>query len=271
MKNYIFAGCLAGIAALCHGSAANATPVIFNSALAIGNQSGFDLGMDFSVNSPVTVTALGTFDANLIAQGVTTGTLPATQTQIANSLLAGPNSSGVNPNIRVGIFDVTTGGNEITPTAVFNNTGALAGAGYTSIGGSIFQNLATGIALTPGQTYSIVASGYTSDYQSGNVYLGSPTPTFDALGGELTLLPGGVIGGTGARFNGAGGNGGEPFSFPTLATGYTELGGSPDFLAGTFEANAPSTTASVPDGGLTIVLLGFALSGIEGLRRKFTY
>jgi len=37
-----------------------------------------------------------------------------------------------------------------------------------------------------------------------------------------------------------------------------------------FDFNFVSTTASAPDGGLTMALMGFALVGVEGLRRRFS-
>lgn len=59
---------------------------------------------------------------------------------------------------------------------------------------------------------------------------------------------------------------------------YTETGGVWSFTIDNPTGNAPaafnfnfiSTTATTPDGGLTMALLGFGLMGVEGLRRRFS-
>jgi hypothetical protein len=246
MKKQYIAACLVGISALNFETAAKADTIL-NYARVGGNQQGYDLGMDFTVNSAVSVSALGTFDANIASYSD-----PVTTAQIATSL--GPTywSSGTPLEIYVGIFDVRTG-LEVSPTAAFDYTGASS---YFAIAGSIFQSI-TPFTLGPG-TYSIVASGYTYLFQNGNTLGGSPEPTFNTLGGALTLLP------NGARFNGSGGNGAEAFAFPTAVDGQVEKDGNPSFLAGTFIAN----NGTVPDGGSTVALLGFALLGIGSLRKK---
>lgn len=82
-------------------------------------------------------------------------------------------------------------------------------------------------------------------------------------------------------------NGGVTGSYPgaqslTLSgvgtVSYAGAGGfdpTPGSWVGTFNAGGAtftwsSSTASLPDGGLTLALLGFALVGMEGLRRKLT-
>lgn len=256
MKKLYIAACLVGIATLYLKTDACAN-VIFNDARTTGNQQQFDLGMDFTVNSPVTVTALGTFDANI--NGIVG---PVSTAQIAASLLAGPQSSGVDPNIYVAIFRVNANGSgtRVSPEVVFNTAGAIS-TPYFAIAGSIFQSI-TAFTLGPG-TYSIVAAGYTADLQSGNTSpgLGSPVPTFDTLGGALSFIN------NGGRFNNLGQSTGTPLVMPTVTTGASgNPATSPIFLAGTFIANA----AGVPDCGSTIALLGFALLGIGGLSRKFS-
>jgi VPDSG-CTERM motif len=255
MKKQYIAACLA----LGMGTVANADVVFQNAASAstTGNQSGFDLGMDFNVACPMTVTSLGTFDNNLFA-----ASNPGGSGSIAGSLGQYYYSSDEVFAIQVAIYNVATG-LPVTPIALFNEAGA---ASYYAKGSSIFQTI-NAVTLPVGN-YEIVASGYfnsaTGGFQSGNTTLtvnpSFPTPVFDTLGGALTLGA--------ANFTGSGGNGGLPISFPvnanpppleTPATG-------PEFLAGTFEATC---NCGVPDGGTTIGLLGLALTGIAGVSRKF--
>jgi len=223
--------------------------VIFNNSIEGGTQSGYAVGMDFTVNSAVTVTALGTFDAGLTA-------FPATPTpnsaDIAQTLLNAISSGNI-PVITVGIYNVATGV-EVSPTATFDYNDALLGA-YYAIKGSIFLNIPA-LTLAPGQ-YSIVAAGYNEYLYFGNMTSVSPAPpptapTFDTLLGALTLSGDARINGTGFGI--------PPLAFPT---DYSTPESSPDFLAGTFIA-----TASAPDGGSTLALLGMALGAAACLRRK---
>jgi len=262
---------------------ANAQSVIFNNPLTAvlpqppggGAQSGFELGMDFTVNSPVTVTALGTYDNNLIASGATSPTTPATTAQITASLSSTYWSSGDPFQVQVAIYQVNANGTGtlVSPIAIFGDQnlgnglsggplGTYFSTGLTASAGSIYESIPN-LSLTPGVTYSIVATGYVFGFPSGNTVLipPSPTPTFNTLSGELTISP------TGARYNS--GVGQSPISFPTGTVGVAEAGDSPDFLAGTFIAFAPAGSPTIPDGGVTITLLGVALTGMEGLRRKF--
>jgi hypothetical protein len=243
MKTNYFAACLVGAAALNLGANANAN-VIFNNARVGGNQFGYDVGMDFTVNSAVTVTALGSFDANI--SGLSD---PVTSLQIANSLLQAT-SSGVTPVITVGIFNVNTGV-EVSPTATFDYADALTGS-YYAIAGSIFLNIPN-FTLGPG-TYSIVATGYNYLLPFGDIVLSSPppTPTFDTLLGALSLTGS-------ARSNGTG-FGNPPLAFPT---NFSTPESNPDFLAGTFIA-----INNVPDGGSTVGLLGLAFLGLGCLRKR---
>jgi hypothetical protein len=243
-KNYL-AVCMVGATALSLETAAKAD-VIFNNARTTGNQWGYDVGMDFTVNSAVSVTALGTFDAN-----ISTLTDPVTTAQINASLQQGE-SSGNYPIIHVGIFNVATG-TEVSPTAnFFYNDPNIAN--YYAIAGSIFQNI-TPFILGPG-VYSIVATGYTVNLASGIIlnFPNPPTPTFNTLLGALSFPSTGY-----ARSNGNG-VGAPPLAFPT---DFSTIETSPDFLAGTFIA-----VHGVPDCGSTAALLGFAFVGLGTLRRK---
>jgi hypothetical protein len=267
MKKQYIAACLAGVATLCLGTAANAD-VVFNNALvdigpnppSVVGQSGFDLGMSFTVNCPMTVSAMGTFDANLVT----------TSGNIGASLGAAFFSSDVPPILQVAIYNVATGIQVPGTYAAFSQAGNAI-TPYSAIGGSIFQNVAP-VTIAPGD-YAIVATGYTFLLQSGNTALsGNPKPTFNILGGGVTLdLGGNPLLLKGASYVGTGGNNGflplelPQGGFPTAVIGQTEIGGSPDYLAGTFQATC---NCGVPDGGTTIALLGVALTGIAGLSRK---
>jgi len=256
MKKQYIAACLAGVATL--GLGAAKADVVFNNPLInVGpnagqqvGQSGFDLAMGFTANCPLTVTSLGTFDANLVSTGGNIGA----------SLGAAFFSSDVPPVLQVAIYNVATG-TPVTPIALFSQAGNAI-TPYTAINGSIFQNI-TPVTLAPGK-YAIVATGYTFLLESGNTASpinNTPPPTFNTLGGGLTLdLHGASFDGTQQN------NGFLPLELPTTVTGQTELNGNPDFLAGTFGGTC--NCSGVPDGGTTVGLLGFALAGIAGLSRK---
>jgi hypothetical protein len=242
-KSYLPAGV---IGALALGLPAQADTVIFNYGRQAGNQWGYDVGMDFTVNSAVTVTALGSFDANIA--GLTD---PVTTAQINTSLEQGI-TSGVAPVIQVGIYNVNTG-LEVSPTVSFTyNSPNLAS--YYAIAGSIFQNI-TPINLPPG-TYSIVAAGYDYLLAFGNITAVLPptTPTFSTLLGALSLSGDARVNGTGF--------GTPPLAFPTS---YTTPESNPDFLAGTFIAT--NGIAGVPDGAATLGLLAGALVTLGAVRR----
>ena len=242
-KNYLVA-CVIGAAALHSESSANAN-IIFNNARQTGNQWGYDIGMDFVVNSPVTVTALGTFDSNL------TGLADPVTTAQINASLAQGISSGDAPTIQVGIFNVATG-LQVGPTASFFYNDPNINL-YYAVAGSIFQNI-TPLTLDSG-TYCIVAAGYNYLLAFGNIFEPSspPTPTFDDLNNALSFTGS-------ARVNGNG-FGAPTLAFPTL---FSTLETSPDFLAGTFIAHA----SNVPDAASTLPLLGFAVVSAGVIRRR---
>jgi hypothetical protein len=278
MKKQYIAACLAGVASLGLGTAVNADVVFQNAASAstTGNQSGFTLGMDFNVACPMTVTSLGTFDNNLFSSSN-----PGGSGSIAGSLAQSYATSGETINIYVALYSLTTG-LPVTPIADFTTAGALAG-NYTANGSSIFESLTKlgvpGGAITlPVGNYAIEATGYfyetTGGFLSGNDKSpggtgtpSAPAPLFDTLGNALTLGS--------ATYSGPGGNAAitalptSLITSPQNVDGTIPLegpGGTPNYLAGTFEATC---NCSAPDGGTTIALLGFALTGIAGLSRKF--
>jgi hypothetical protein len=145
------------VGALCAAAtSARATTIVFDNPVQTGSQSGWLLGMDFTVNTgrTVTVTELGAFDDNGDGFG--------------------------SDNIQVGIFDVTTG-------LPVGSSATFTGSNGTLVGGSRFLPVAP-FVLDAG-TYSIVAVGFASS-QSGNSGIGGVT-SFNSLGGSLTLLANG--------------------------------------------------------------------------------
>ncbi len=100
----------------------------------VGNQvwTG-NLGEDFTVNSPIQITALGVYDSGQ------TGDIGGT--------------------LEVAIF--ASDGTQETPTVVFSGTTG------TLIGGDLFQNLATPITLGPGD-YSLTTTGWDGNILDGN-------------------------------------------------------------------------------------------------------
>lgn len=156
------------VGALCvAATSARATTIVFNNAVQAGTQSGYVLGMDFTVNSAVTVTELGAFDDN------------------------GDGFGG--DSIQVGIFDLETG-LLVGPSATFT------GSDGNLVGGSRFKAVAP-FVLDPGM-YSIVAAGFTSTSKSGNTGVNPDGVTsFNDLGGSLTLLSKGGRWATGTTFS----------------------------------------------------------------------
>ena len=116
------------------------------------------LGMDFQINSSISVSALGAFDNGSLA-----------------------NLSGVGGNgVDVGIF--TLGGALVGTSVHFDGTTA-----YTQIGGDAFQTVPSFI-LGPGQ-YSIVAvndRNYNQGFDGGNT---NTLQTLNNLGGIITFGP----------------------------------------------------------------------------------
>jgi hypothetical protein len=119
------------------------------------------LGMDFTVNESIQVTALGAFD-----NGV-------------NANLAGSAGSGVT----VGIFNVNTG-TLVGPSVFFQ-----AGGSYLQIGGDAFQSVSP-FVLVPG-LYSIVSLN-DSNFNS----MGAPNiyQQLDDLNGAISFVGGGRYG-----------------------------------------------------------------------------
>lgn len=149
LQKAVWTGAVATALTLTGSSKANT--IVFNNALQHGTQQDYVLGMDFNVNSAVTVTDLGAFDSD---------------------------GNGFFGTISVGIFKLD--GTQVGATASFS------GAAGTLIGGSRFLPIAP-FTLSPG-TYSIVAAGFTlGDEFSGNTGMGGVT-SFDSVGGKLAIV-----------------------------------------------------------------------------------
>jgi len=113
-----------------------------------------NLGEDFTVNSPITITALGVYDSG-----------------------QGP----INGDLEVAIF--SSSGTQETPAEIF--TGPITS--YTLIGGDVFQTLTAPITLGPGN-YSLTTTGWSSTVLNGNANApGYTPPTLNTGGGAITF------------------------------------------------------------------------------------
>jgi hypothetical protein len=147
---------LLGLAAV---NCAQATLIAYDAAAQLGNQ-GYtgSLGMDFDVNTPIWVTALGVFDSG---------------------------ANGLSGTLYAAIYNRDTANLVIAPVAF---TSADPG---TLIDGSRFKELAEQIELGVGH-YSIVSWGYNSADPNGNSYITIPNPitlsTLDDGGGAISFV-----------------------------------------------------------------------------------
>ncbi len=119
-----------------------------------GNQNwGGTLGLDFNVNTAVTVTALGSFDSG---------------------------KDGITSNIFVGIFDLSTG-LLVAPAVNLNRTANCGGTAYVSVA-------IAPIVLAAG-SYQLASWGYDqgADINYNNSGPGGPI-VFDSLSGALTAV-----------------------------------------------------------------------------------
>jgi hypothetical protein len=117
------------------GASVHADTVAYTDPANSGTQAfGGNLGLDFSVVSPITVTSLGAFNAS--GTGHITGT------------------------IQVVIFNTTTN-TEVTPVVTFGPN-----VSYTPLGFDVFQAI-TPVVLGPG-SYQVDAVGFSSSDLNGN-------------------------------------------------------------------------------------------------------
>jgi hypothetical protein len=163
----------------------------------------YAVGLEFSVNAPITVTALGVLDDS-------SGQFPtAVQVAIYNSL-----------------------GGLVTPILTFN-----AASHGTPQGGADFMTLQTPITLPAGFVGWIFASGYSGQGQGyevlANAYWQTATWTFNGGGGLINLIPTyGVVDGTSTL---------APTLVTTRTGPFTS--GDPQWAAGTFIYSTPEPTS----------------------------
>ena len=151
---------LVALLALAGGLQAFGDTVVFNDQSISGyTPQGFtgNLASFFQVNSPVTVDALGIFNAS--GTGYIAGT------------------------IQVGLYDVTTG-EQVGTTVTFGpDTSYTAGGGF---GHDVFQTIAPQ-TLAPG-LYEVDAVGFSATDTNGNTgFPPEPGPVFNTLGGALNF------------------------------------------------------------------------------------
>jgi hypothetical protein len=115
-----------------------------------------NLASVFTVNSPVTVTALGIYNPT------------------GNGKVTGLN------NIEVALYDITTG-QQIGSTVTFVHGDTYTTGGLYGL--DVFQSISA-TTLQPG-LYEVDAVGFNSAYSNGNTGIAGPGPTFDGYG-QLT-------------------------------------------------------------------------------------
>ena len=169
-----------------------------------GNQTwGGTLGLDFLVNRPIRLSALGTFDNG---------------------------GDGIAGSIKAVIFNAM--GQAVTPTLDFAGQPNPTGAAF------VFKSLGRNIVLAPG-TYQLASWGYSALDSNFNTYGANPGPvTFDVLGGRLTALGSRYSGGGGGslgtipdvgatRYGGGSflaGSAPEPATWAMMVMGFGGLG-----------------------------------------------
>lgn len=177
---------------------------------------GGALGMDFIVNTPISITALGVFDDE---------------------------SNGINLDLTSGIWSRDDGG---TPDDFIDDAGIdlLLSASFTNadpgdlVGGSRLKSVDP-VVLEPGN-YTISAWGYGDGERNGNVGTGSEASAIDDGGGAITFVGN-------SRFGPAA----DPSAFPSSADG----GPVNRYDAGTFEFEVVPEPALSGIFGLCLVLM----------------
>ena len=134
----------------------NADTVAYSDPGSSGDQAfNGNLALTFTVNSPITVTSLGVFNAS--GTGLITGT------------------------INVVIFNTATN-SKVTPVVTFGPDSTYTpGAG----GFDVFQSISP-VVLAPG-TYEVDAVGFSTSDENGNIRFGSAGPTLNNGGGVITF------------------------------------------------------------------------------------
>jgi hypothetical protein len=135
-----------------------------------------------------------------------------------------------------------------TPNGAFLGT---AGSAVT------FTPFSWNPASTPvNPLWSFVSGGWTYTFDLNNITFVSQNAAFVNLAGNGILN----ITGLGSPYDATFGN----WTFTI-----TSAGADPEFRFG-FVSSTAAVPQQVPDGGMTVALLGLALVGVEGLRRKLT-
>jgi PEP-CTERM motif-containing protein len=190
----------------------------------------FNLALEFTVNNPISVSAVGVYDSTI-----------------------GNNGSGFGAPVQVGIYSENNQNLPVAPVTL------PAGVSGTVIGSAQFQTLGSAVTLNPG-TYMVIVSGMGSTaapdwnyyyFQNGV----SPTPAnpliFDGDGGALT------VGGSYYSIT-------PTFSTPANDPNYTEDFFQDQYAAGTFVYTV------VPEPSVSqLALMGVGLFGLIKLGRKF--
>ena len=137
---------------LCFASSAGAATIAYSNPAGDGVQ-GFsgNLGLNFNVNTPITVTALGVFNSD--GSGLISGT------------------------IDVAIFN--SSGSEVVGPVAFHGTYAVGSSS------DVFQSV-TPVTLATG-SYKVVAVGFSETDLNGNLNQGSTGATLNTGGGALTF------------------------------------------------------------------------------------
>ncbi len=135
-------------------AAAHADLVIYDFPATVGSQAFTgSLGMDFDVNSAITITAVGVFNSG---------------------------QAGINGTLSAEIFNVTTG------LPVAGTLVSLTGTQGTLIDGSRFLSI-TPVSLPVGD-YSIVSWGYSSTDLDGNYTDPPPATILNDYGGAISFV-----------------------------------------------------------------------------------
>jgi len=151
----VLAVCVLALVTLLGVASVNASTVAYADPANQGVGFGFpgNLGLNFNVLSPITVTDLGVFNA--VGDGV------------------------INGSISVVIYN-TLSLAQVTPVVTFHGTYTPAGLGF-----DVFQAIAP-VTLGAG-SYQVVAVGFSATDFFGNIYYGSTGPVLNNGGGLLSF------------------------------------------------------------------------------------
>jgi len=152
-------------------------------------------------------------------------------------------------NLNTTSLATATGVNSFGPASVIPTpNGAFLGTAGSSVTFTPFNWSPPSTPVIP--LWSFTSGGWTYTFNLGVISFVSQNSSFVNLAGSGILS----ITGLGSPYDPTPGD----WTFTI-----TSAGQDPDFRFGFV-----SSTAAVPDGGMTVALLGLALVGVEGLRRK---